>query len=309
MGLAAVNTGNNLLYVLFGALLGTLVLSRILSERSLRGIRVQRTLPRAVTAGQPFRIGYSFQNISRWMPGVAVEARDRTVGGAGFAVEVPPRSSVSVKATGQAVMPHRGVYRLDGITISTGFPFGFFRREWDVDQTANLVVWPRSDREPAPELWGEERVVGRRLGSARPATGRGEFRALREYRSGDDRRDIHWKRTARVGTPIIREYEHGSGETVWICLDTSHPPGPAAEDAVERAASSAAYALSDGRRVGLLHPGHRINPDMGQPQLERILDELAAVDFDSTEPLPEAPTRGRRMVVITPAPSQPTAVA
>ena len=229
-----------------------------------------------------------------------MEARDRTVGGPGFAAEIPPRAAVRVDVSGRAVVAERGAYRLPGVTLSTSFPFGFFRREWDLEQPGELMVWPRTDRQPDQELWGEERVVGQRLGSARPATGRGEFRALREYRSGDDRKDIHWKRTARLGTPIIREYERGSGETVWICLDTAYPPGELAEDAVERAASSAAHALSDGRRVGLLHPRCRIDPEMGRPHLERILDELAVVSFGASDPLPEIPTRGRRVVVVTP---------
>lgn len=307
VGLAAVNTGNNLLYLLLGALLGLIVLGGILAERSLRAVRVDRQLPRAVTAGVPFRVTYRFRNLRRGSPAVAIEARDRMLDAPGFAAEVPPRSEGTVQVFGRAVAEHRGLYQSGGITLSTGYPFGFFRRERDFDQAADLIVWPRSDREPDRDVWGEERVVGRRMGSARPASGRGEFRALREYRPGDDRKDIHWRRTARLGAPVIREYERGAGETVWVCLDTSWPPGDAAEEAVERAASNAAYALRDGRRVGLLHARARIEPESGTQQLERILDELARVEFGTAEPMPRAPERGRRVVVVTPRATEPAA--
>src|SRR5690606_41777220 len=42
VGIGALNTGNNLLYLLLGLLLGVIVLSGLLSERVLRGLHVER---------------------------------------------------------------------------------------------------------------------------------------------------------------------------------------------------------------------------------------------------------------------------
>ena len=51
IGIAAVNTGNNLLYFVLAMMLGAIVVSGILSERNLRGLWVERSVPGDVTAG------------------------------------------------------------------------------------------------------------------------------------------------------------------------------------------------------------------------------------------------------------------
>ena len=52
VGFAAMNTGNNLLYLLLGSMLGFIAVSGWLSEQAIRGLRVERRAPRAVTVGQ-----------------------------------------------------------------------------------------------------------------------------------------------------------------------------------------------------------------------------------------------------------------
>ena len=50
--------------------------------------------------------------------------------------------------------------------------------------------------------------------------GRGhEFESLREFRDGDELRDICWTATARRGTPITRVYQIERSQPVWLCLD------------------------------------------------------------------------------------------
>src|SRR6188472_3462044 len=53
LGFAAVNTGTNLMYLVFGFMLSLIILSGVLSEHVLRGLRVARRLPMRAFAGQP----------------------------------------------------------------------------------------------------------------------------------------------------------------------------------------------------------------------------------------------------------------
>src|SRR5215211_7663234 len=76
LGIASLFTGNNLLYLLMGALLGTISLSGWLSERALRRIRLRRTVPRAVTAGTPAHIEYTVRNRKRRLPSHGLELRE-----------------------------------------------------------------------------------------------------------------------------------------------------------------------------------------------------------------------------------------
>src|SRR5207248_8376644 len=62
VGFAAINTGNNLLYLLLGWLLSFIVASGILSERTLRGLRVERRPPPRVFASEPFLMEVVIKN-------------------------------------------------------------------------------------------------------------------------------------------------------------------------------------------------------------------------------------------------------
>ena len=183
----------------------------------------------------------------------------------------------------------RGIYPLGTVTLSTAFPFGMFLKQRDIQVAGEVVVWPRSDRPVRAPSPGGGRVP--RLGvSAQGAAGTtGEYRSLRAYRPGDDPRDIHWRSSARLREPVIREYERDGADSRWICLDTRARPTDAAEVAVEVAASLAARAIAEARPVALVAGDVVLEPGEGPGQLERILDVLARVDFLPTNPAPAPP--------------------
>ena len=66
VGFAAINTGNNLLYLLLGWLLSFIVASGVLSEGTMRGLTVTRRPPPRVHAGQPFLMEISVANGARY---------------------------------------------------------------------------------------------------------------------------------------------------------------------------------------------------------------------------------------------------
>ena len=65
LGFAAINTGNNLLYLLLSMLLGTIVVSGVLSEQCLRRLRLHRAAPREIFAGTPAAVGCLLHNGKR----------------------------------------------------------------------------------------------------------------------------------------------------------------------------------------------------------------------------------------------------
>lgn len=297
VGLAAMNTGNNLLYLLLGAMLGFIAVSGWLSEQAIRGLRVERRAPRAVTVGHDLRLTYEITNRKRRLPSLAVEIAEDGLPERAFLAHAPPAGHATTRSINSFV--RRGIYPLRTVTLSTGFPFGLFRKERDLEIPGEVIVWPRTDRpvrDPAP---GAGRVP--RIGlSARGAAGsRGEYRSLRSYRIGDDSRDIHWKSSARMREPVIREYERDGAETRWICLDTRGVPGEAAEVAVEVAASLIARAVAEHRPVALVAGGTVLDPGDGAGQLERALDVLARVDFEPNAPAPEPPMPPEACILVS----------
>jgi len=292
VGFSAINTGNNLLYLLLGAMLGFIVISSWLSEQVIGEIRVYRRTPRGVTVGNPLRIHYEVHNGRRRIPAFALEIGEEELPGQAFLPFLPAGDRTSARSENR--FERRGIFPLGPITVSTSFPFGLFRKTRTLKVPGELVVWPRTDRPartPTPGGGRNATGISSALGSAGP---RGEYRGLRGYRPGDDPRDIHWRTTARLGTPVVREYEQNLAETLWICLDTRGEAGDPAEAAVETAASLAAQAFQGGKRFGLATTGATIEPGHGPGQLERVLDALARVDFSPSDPPllpPVAPSR------------------
>lgn len=296
VGFAAVNTGNNLLYLLLGAMLGFIGVSGWLSERAVRGLSVSRKVPRGVTVGRPVRIEYRVTNHKGWLPSYAVDLSEEGLPRRAFVPFLPAGSSTVARSLHH--FTRRGVYPLHALTLGTGFPFGLFRKERDLSVPGELVIWPRTDR----SVREVEPAGGRRArrGAALTASpgGRGEYRGLREYRPGDDPRDIHWRTTARLSAPVVREYERDAAEDLEICLDLRGEPGGRAEAAVEIAAALAARALRTGRRFGLTAHGVEIPPDSGAGHLERVLDALARIDVRPDAPPPPLPADPAACVLV-----------
>lgn len=312
LGVAAINTGNNLLYLLMGALLGTIQASGWLSEQALRKVTVQRSLPRAVTAGVAARITYTVSNGKQRLPshGLTITERipDQPSAGTGREVAVAPafvpvlEAGARVRVGTEVTAARRGLVQLAGVELGTAFPFGLFSKSRDQVLHGSLIVWPRTDRtvrEPRPA--GPRGLRVRAGAGATAGAERGDYRGLREYRTGDDPRDIHWRSTARRGEPITREYDRAAADEYWVVLDTRGRDPAAGDAAVETAAALLAAAARRGERCGLLAGGIRVKPSSAGVRLDDALDVLAAVEFSGDAPPPVPPAPPDACVLVTTA--------
>jgi len=297
LGLAAIATGNNLLYLVLGAMLGFITLSGWLSEQMIRRLEVRRRPVRGLTAGQPGRITYDLKNGKRRLPSLAVEIGEAGREGRAWVAALEPGEGATARA--DAVFPARGVVPLEIVTLATSFPFGLFRKERDLEIAGEAIVWPRHDRPlREPRLAGERiRRAGESFAGA--AGARGEYRGLRPFRPGDDPRDVHWRTTARAGQPVIREYERDRSNALWICLELRAEPGDDAETAVELAASLAWAASRRGDPFALATGDARVAPGTGAAQLERVLDALARARVRVDAPRVDPPVPARECVLVT----------
>ena len=320
IGIAAIPTGNNLLFLVLGSMLGFIAVSGVLSEQSIQRLHFERRIPRGVTAGRPFRIGYRVRNDKRRMPSLAVEIREPQLAAVTPATQddgtaplarsawlsaLPPGATVALRA--EHVIHRRGVYPLEELTLSTGFPFGLFRKERDLDLPGALVVWPRSDRtlRDARTPGTPRRRSGDTAGGA--AGARGEFRNLRDYRAGDDPRDVHWRSSARLGIPLVREYERERAETLWVCVDLGRRDAidaAAEEEAIEIAASLTRAAIERGQPVALATSDTVVEEGTGPAQLERVLDALARATFRTGAPRPRPPLGAAASVLVSARPGE-----
>jgi uncharacterized protein (DUF58 family) len=120
-----------------------------------------------------------------------------------------------------------------------------------------------------------------------------EFESLREYRDGDEFRDICWTATARRGKLITRVYQVERSQSVWVVLDTGRLLRAQVDKlakldyAVGAALGLAQVALYSGDRVGLLAygraPQQLVPPAHGSAHLRTLLERLALVRNESAE--------------------------
>jgi len=120
-----------------------------------------------------------------------------------------------------------------------------------------------------------------------------EFESLREYRAGDEFRDVSWSVTARQGKLITKLYQVERSQTVWLVLDLGRLLRARVDrlnkldHAVNAALSLAQVAFYSGDRVALLAYDRklqrRVAPGRGVPQLRALIEALAQVRAASSE--------------------------
>lgn len=297
LGLAAIGTGNNLLFLLLGAVLGFIALSGWMSEQTLRGLEVRRRVSGGATAGEPARIVYEVANLKRRLPSFAVEVGETGLTARAWIPALPAGERRSARA--EHTWARRGAYPLATVVLATSFPFGLFRKERDLDLPGEAVVRPRADRRVRDPRPAGRRSLATDRALAGAAGGRGDFRTLRPYRPGDDPRDVHWRTTARAGEPVVREFERDRSRALWLCLELRAPEGDTAEEAVETAAALAAGAMWRGEPFGLATGDARVAPGTGAAQLDRVLDALARARFRPDAPRVAPPASPAECVLVT----------
>lgn len=277
VGLGALNTGNNLLYLVLGFLLAVVVLSGVLSERAIRDVRVRRLVPEGAFAGEAFPLRYE---VTRTTRGRAFALRLSEAGDtlAGWAWVPYVEQGRPLVARADVVAPRRGPLRLAGVQISTLFPFGLFEKTRTVDLDDALVVWPRRGFSCDPPSAADGLHAGD-AGNPRHRDGAGDLLGLRELGDGEDARRVHWKKSAAAARLLKVEREREDRRQFTLRIDDD-APGEALERACEETAALTHRLLADGGEVGLVTPGRRIRPASGPGQERRLLTALAVLGFE-----------------------------
>ena len=313
LSLAAVNTGNNLLYVIVSTLLSIIAVSGIISRNSLKQVSLTLQMPENVFVGERVSVKVSMKNLKRIFPSLSiqVESQDQTrrhsalrvlgawlSGGRGVPARAPEDRDVFRQSAYFPILgpgetrseytvqsfPRRGLYSLEDMWISTRFPFGFFRRGELVAAKGEVLVYPQvleisSFYHLLPFLSG-------RLEDTHAGPGENLF-SIRKYQDGESARVIDWKATSKTGEVMAREFAREIESNFCLVLDTllyEYPnsrPEIDFEKAVSLAAGIAAHFLREGAGMAFITPREYIPRDEGTGQLYRILRSLALLQNEA----------------------------
>jgi len=319
IGMAAYNTGSNILFLTLSLLLACLLLSGLLSWANFSGLRWRLRPSGPWRAGRETLVTVEIANDKRRLPTYGIW----------FDFVLHPRRSVilpddpdpnarqilahyrkalargrahlreRLEPAGQAeldwaVKPERrGEAVLELASVGSFFPFGFLNKAVLVGVKQKVRIWPaRVDYQ-----WrGVTSAPGENTGRRSSRLGGGEdLLALRLYREGDSHRLIHWKASARLGKLMIRQFAAENDGGYSVLLDAAAERWPRPEQ-FELFCGFAASLLEDLfasgrlRGVGWRHGGWHDTRQVRD--LEAFLDELAVVDPVSSATTGTAVPRG-----------------
>ena len=279
LGFAAINTGNNSLYIALAFLLGSLLLSGLASQGGLRSVRVELIHVNEAWSEQPSRGFLRITNGSRiWnvrdIAMVFPELHDPLL--------IPQLSrNSSLEVPVQMLFHRRGRITFTHVDLYTRYPFGFFLKKRRRRLGGEAIVYPRLLSE-AEKRQGMAPEHGESRGANRAGTGTDVF-AFREYARGDSLRHVHWRKSASLGRWIMKQPELEWIPAFEVLVDPVKPSW-ATEEQFENLISAATTflhdALEDGRSVTLRLPKTTISGDgsVGRRSIFEALALLQPID-------------------------------
>lgn len=256
LGVVAIYSGNNVIYLLESLLLSSLLFSGTLSEYSVTRVAVKRITDN-IHAGLPGEDVFLVENLGP-LPLYCLELgeyRGKTREHSAFLLLLPGRARVRVRS--RQLIKSRGRHRWDGLVVSTSFPFGFARKTRFIPDPGSRIVWPARLEDPRAHMREKKSERGE------IETVAGELCPVELWQ---DASRVHWPASARAGELLARPVRW-TQPLDEVRLDLREP-GPE----MERRISVAAAALA--RRADTL-----VMIDKGEPRViqgsRRGLDALA----------------------------------
>lgn len=202
MLVGALNYNNNAALLLTCVLAATCIVSMLQTFRNLDGLRLQAVKPGNTHAGQALQLELLWHARGRARGAIELHLGDATR-------HFDATEHGATRAHLAVSTRRRGWMPLPRIKVGTRWPFGWFRAWSWLAPTQKLLVYPRMETggPPPPPRAGSESRQRRPHGD--------EWSGLRDYRSGDPRRHIAWKASARAQTLRVKTFDQPNAEQTW----------------------------------------------------------------------------------------------
>ena len=222
IGLAAYNTGNNILFITLALLLSSLVLSGVLAWLNFTGTEWRLVAQPPFRVGQEAEVVVELRNRKKLLPTYALwfDVAARTTDAS---ARLYLRRRLEVGGSDRLCWTYRPARRGRETLVLSGmgslFPFGFLRKTMGASVHREVRVWPARvacsfGGAAVARFQKESREV------ARPGGGN-DLIGLRRYRAGDSHRRIHWKASARMRQLLVRQNATEAAETFALWIETS----------------------------------------------------------------------------------------
>ncbi|HKO01174.1 MAG TPA: DUF58 domain-containing protein [Thermoanaerobaculia bacterium] len=289
IGFAAINTGNNSLYIGLTFMLGALLLSGIASKGGLKHLVVDFSSVDEAWAGRVAEGRLRIANDSRIWNVRDVIIVSQELAHPVFVPVVPRRGAVDVDV--QFLFAHRGRVELRQVDLYTRYPFGFFLKKRRMRISGEVIVFPRLLESDGSR--GRFAPIEGELSSANRIGHGTDVHSFRDYVRGDSLRHVYWKKSASLGRWIMKQTELDAGRAVHVVLDP-YKPREVADDEFEQMISEAATFIHDSleRSVEVVLTMPRISLRASGGDASRALFRALALIEATHEPVEQTLERG-----------------
>lgn len=269
IGFAALNTGNNLLYIIFGITLSLVAISGVVSMINISAIDVNLDSHSDIFALTPGNLWITVKNNKKYIPSysITINIQNRNY----YLDKINSGKSENLRV--KSFFKERGINNLPEISISTQYPFGFFKKWMSMNfREKDVVVFPRiisvSKNEDFLEI-----SIGE---NSSKKDGKGdELKSLKEYHEGDNRKDIHWKISAKMNKLISKEYFNESNRNIKIDFNPPALNNIELEKYISKKASTYLQLIKEGYDVEFAAPGKTFVTSKGNTKDKKVLTYLA----------------------------------
>ncbi len=263
LGIAAVNTGNNLLYIVVSILLSTMLLSGIISYINLQGLKLNLKPPKEIYAGIPAEFEAYLKKENRF-PSFMID-----VTGNGESVLFPYVTKTPLKRRINFIFSRRGEVESVKVIVSSEFPLGMFVRYYAVEIPLKLVIFPKPF--PTKEFLSSGYENSEGLQESFTSVGYDELKEIRDYR-GEPMKLIHWKVSAKLDTLKVKDMSALERGAIVLTLNS-------VSGDLETKLSKLTYLVNElmgkGYAVGVDLGKVKIPPGKGEKHKLKILRALA----------------------------------
>ena len=255
VGLGAINTGNNLLYLILAMCCSFIVVSGVLSEMSLKKLTVQAISPPYLYAQEPGTLKVRLTNHKKWAPSYSIRVKGAkhhqpfTLEPEPYFFFIPSGENIekSILLTAQK----RGQLTISDCRLTTRFPFGFFYKTKTIPLDLETVVFPFIHQIKLPQQ-SEAGLEGAGVVQRRGE----ELYANREFQPGDSLSSVHWKSSAKTGQLRVKEFQshNQNSYTIFLTLRDPITNSPVKEEIMEERVSEAASMI-----YHLIQRGHEVS--------------------------------------------------
>ncbi|WP_339728123.1 DUF58 domain-containing protein [uncultured Gimesia sp.] len=283
----------NMLMLVFAMMTGPFILNGWITYSMLKNIKLKRIIPQRVMVGETFTAEIILENNKRLIAAYLMEVSDTfknhddKLEASVVFRRVGPRQNLS--AHYYAKLRRRGIYQFGPLQVSTRYPLGLVKRGAVFSEYSEIIVHPQIGRLSsnwADDFFSIEEMA--QQNQSRRGVFDDEFNHIREYRSGDSQRAIHWRSSARQGELMVQEYHQNRNYDLIIGLDL-WLPSFSNENQAERVEWAISFVgtlcrehlrysrdtkltlVSQGKTLELLEVG------IGSMGLEYLLDFLATL--------------------------------